>query len=976
MKDGKEKDKRIFQLTAKYLSAYIQELTNGKEEVFIAITDINAEMLPDEYLPPVEGCLFVRAEQEDYADAVRYRNDGEIRKLVLLCSDSIRRIDSLKDFIEYPIIPEDRDLLWKLLIQAFEITRREETLEEYVYTLVQNIPVEIGELLEYLEDCISREGKSVKFNRTKINDNVYRFGIWRTKGDGLNKGRLKRRIRYSKPDIVRQRLEKALEDRNMPDKLRKQIVSALGKDRLEKFIKEVEFEQVEEYFRYKKAAKKQKEEPEQEEHIYSYSYDMCLKEEGWDIVSVEEEIKAGWEEAPEETDARGSSFAKAKELFLVTEQELVACRKEIADLFEIIEEYGVLREKKEKWKSDLTELLSAFDQAVERGDFQKITPVMLSRYCKNQERFLSAYFAVLGWLLTDEAMNHLCENTEIVETLQMLFCREERGRIEMPFYHPVAGLYFLRLKKLYETAYQEMENLEIISDLPSYIVEQEKLWFPVRFLQKGRKLYQLDYTSIRKPGKILFYEEENRGANSPVNFRLLNSVIEEYIIQNPYLGMLSVSIVDLDDFQGLPFLLRRLQKLVNGKTCLLSRITIQIISKRERELKRELERLYHMGMGDPGIYFRFIKGKYIDGGNEQEIKDLLENCDLLFFADTDVIYNSGKMIRYTQEPNEVRKRLGDFDLNEQMKYLQTGRNHIELLWDTLQRIQNGGGAILSKWNNQELNMRKLREISVKVKDDAHFEAVIVSANERLLRHIYREENYQIRKSRISGNASILLMLSQKNRKSELKEGGTEAAEISLSELLDELTGEEDFCRQLLETEGAQEIFLQAVYEDGKLFFVFVVETKETEAAEEEKEKYQQFAGELVKEAFDGGYTMAKFREMLVDEFYGKTENYPLALALYQAGQGRGNSPEVKVRIQEPGEAGHSSYYPTTDIMELLDMLGFFEQLVEVDESSVTRFMEYYKKEMLLHVLRTSETEGLLETSMKRNMKNLYERIKG
>ena len=976
MKDGKEKNRRIFQLAAKYLSAYMQELTNGKEEAFIAITDIHAEMLPDEYLLPVEGCLFVRAEQEDYADAVRYRNDSKIKKLVLLCSDSIRRIDSLKDFIEYPIIPEDMDLLWKLLIQAFEITERDGTLEEYVYTLVQNIPVEIGELLEYLEDCISREGKSIKFNRRKINDHVNRFGIWRTKGDGLNKGRLKRQIRYSKPDIVRQRLEKALEDKNMPDKLRKQIVSALGKDRLEKFIKEAEFEWVEGYFRYKKTVKKQKEESEQEEHVYSYSYDMCLKEEGWDVAAVEEEIKAGSGEVTEETDGRGSSFAKAGELFAVEKHELATCRKEIEDLLEILEEYGILREKKERWKSCLTELLSAFDQAVAREDFQKITPVMLSRYCKNQERFLSAYFVVLGWLLTDEAMNHLCENTDIVETFQTLFCREEKGRIVMPFYHPVAGLYFLRLKKLYETAYQEMENLETISDIPSFIVEQEKLWFPVRFLQKGRKLYQLDYTSVRKPGELLFYEKESRGANSPVNFRLLNSVIEEYIIQNPYLGMLSVSIVDLDDFQGLPFLLRRLRKLVNGKTCLLSRITIQIISKRERELKRELERLYHMGMGDPGIYFRFIKGKYVDGGNELEIRDLLENCDLLFFADTDAIYNSGKMIRYTQEPNAVRKKLGNFDLKEQMEILQSGKNHIELLWDTLQRIQNGGGAVLSKWNNQELDMRKLREISAKVQKDAHFEAVIVSANECLLRHIYREENYQIRKSRISGNESILLMLSQKNKKNELKEKGTQAAEISLSGILDELTGEEDFCRQLLEAEGLQDIFLQAVYEDGKLIFLFIVETKEKEAAEEEREKYQQFAGELVKEVFCGnGYMTAKFREMLIDEFYGKTENYSLALALYQASQGRGNSPEAKVRIQEPGEVWHSCYYPTTDIMELLDMLGFFEQLIEVDESSVTRFMEYYKKDMLLHVLHTSETEGFLETSMKRNMRNLYERIK-
>ena len=68
---------------------------------------------------------------------------------------------------------------------------------------------------------------------------------------------------------------------------------------------------------------------------------------------------------------------------------------------------------------------------------------------------------------------------------------------------------------------------------------------------------------------------------------------------------------------------------------------------------------------------------------------MLENCDLLFFADTDVIYNSGKMVRYTQEPNEVKKKLGRFHLEEQMDFLQAGKNYIELLWDTLQRGRRG-----------------------------------------------------------------------------------------------------------------------------------------------------------------------------------------------------------------------------------------------------------------------------------------------
>lgn len=61
-----EKEKKIFQLTAKYLAEYIQALTDGKEEVFLAVTNINVKILPDEYLLPVEGCQIIRVEQEDY----------------------------------------------------------------------------------------------------------------------------------------------------------------------------------------------------------------------------------------------------------------------------------------------------------------------------------------------------------------------------------------------------------------------------------------------------------------------------------------------------------------------------------------------------------------------------------------------------------------------------------------------------------------------------------------------------------------------------------------------------------------------------------------------------------------------------------------------------------------------------------------------------------------------------------------------
>lgn len=974
------KDEQKFELTARYLDAYIRELLDGKEEAFIAITDISPEMLPDTYLRSGMGYTLTRVDRDNYSDAVRYRNDGAIKRLVLLCEDSIRRIDSLKDFIEYPIISGDREILWRILRSLFSVRKENRDLEECVSLLIRSVPMEIGDLLEYLDECISRRDGQCFFSMDKINDKLNRFDVWRSKGTSLTKAKLRRQLNYSKPDIVRQRLERALEDKAMPASLRQKIVEAMGKDRLDKLYGNTDFSEVEKYFRYRKPVRRQEKNQEQEEHLYEYSYDKCLKEENQKIQVVEDEIEEEYRE-PGEAGAQGDGpFDRAREIFVADERELKRCVEQIDELSALVDEYSVLEEKKTKWKKYIKELRSEFNAAVSRDDYRSITPVMLSRYCENQQKFISIYFEIMSWLLSDEVMNHLCDGTELVESLQMLFCKEDKGRVDMPFYHPVAGLYFLRLKKLYEEACRETEDLSQLSDIPSFMVNQEKLWFPIRFLQKEHKLYQLDYTSIREPGRITFYAEESRRANSTVNFRLFNSVIEEYILNNPYLGELYISIVDLNDIQGLPLLLRRLQRLVNDNKCFLSRIVISVVSLKEREIKQELARLYDMGMDDPSIYFRFIKRRYTREGQGQELDltELLKDSDLLFFADTDVIYNSNKMVRFTEEPNEVRRRLERFSLDEQITFSLEGKNYIELLWDTLQRIQNGGGAVLSRWSNQELNMRKLREINGKVQSDEHFAAVIISANNRLLRHFYRESHYQIRKSRVSGNESMILILSQKNRKQELLEEGSNEAAFSLSMLLDELAGEENFCRQLLETENLQNIIFWVSYENGRLHYHCRIELKEREDIKEkeypddEKEKYRQFAEELISYAFsDKGSLALRFREMLVNELYGRVESYPLALALYQLSDNTAE-PEVSVEIEE---AGKQPPYKSTDVMELLDLSEFFNELIEVDGSSVTRFLEYYQREMLSHVLSVAEKENLLTERMRLNMKTIYERIK-
>lgn len=977
------KEEDILQLLDCYLTRYIEKLISEKEEVFLAIIGINQEELQKDYLPVVEDCVPVWVNKKDYSEAVRKRNDDRIKKLVLLCADSIRWVDSLKDFVECPIIPDNPEILWELLRDVFKISERDKNVEEYVSILIQSVPMEIKDLLDYLANCVVVDKGKRSFSREKISNNIYYFGVWRIKGDRLSRSELQRQLTYSKPDIVRQKLEKALEDRQMPESLRKKISVALGKNQLDNLFKDVEFKEVVEYFRYKKVGKKQKEEIEQEEQDYGYSYDMCLKE-NQDIIVIEnqeiaaivaarEKTKKNADRAEDSENRADGVFEKARAVFHIEDSEWEQCEKVFEHLLELVEQYGVYEKKRKKLIDYLEKFRSEFNLAKNRGDFEWITPVMLSTYCTNQEKLISVYFEMLGWLLADEAMNHLCDGTELVEKLQIMFCKEYNGKIVMPFYHPMMGLYFTRLNMLYETACQEKQDREQLSELPYFMVEQEKMWFPIRFLQKENRLYQLDYTSIREPGRVLFYEKESRVANSPVNFRILNGVIEEYIVRNPYLGVLDISIVDLEDFQGLSLLLHRLQKLVDRKECLLCRVTITIVSLKERELRQELAKMYDMGMNDPVIYFRFIQGSYTREGRELEIDELLENSDLIIFADTDTIYNSGKMIRYTENPNEIKRRLEQFCLKEQLDFFQKGSNYIELLWDTLQRVQNGGEAILSKWNSQELNMKKLRELTKRVQEDKHFEAAIISANARLLHHIYRDNNYQIRKSSLSGNESVILILSQKNHKEELKETGECLSEISLNGFLDELSGEEGFCRQLLETDNMREFFLQVRYEEGKLFFQGIVEMENPESIE--NEKYEQFLDELVRYAFlEDSYLANRFRNMLMNELYRSVDSYSLALALFRPQDYLKDKPKIAVRGTGLGKK-EALVYKNTDIMELMELLSFFSCLAEVDERSVTSFREYYRKEMLFHALNVAQRENLLYESLRKNMAIMYERIK-
>lgn len=75
-----------------------------------------------------------------------------MRQLVLLSSDSVEMIDSLKDFVEYPVIPDDQEMLWDCLQTAFDLELDSEC-RKILGTVLEQKQISLEDLLNYIEEC-------------------------------------------------------------------------------------------------------------------------------------------------------------------------------------------------------------------------------------------------------------------------------------------------------------------------------------------------------------------------------------------------------------------------------------------------------------------------------------------------------------------------------------------------------------------------------------------------------------------------------------------------------------------------------------------------------------------------------------------------------------------------------------------------------------------------------------------------------
>ena len=199
-------ERDVQHLFVRYLKGYIKELTQGRREFFLSICDIEEDLLNSLNDAISEEYVTIVVNKKDYSKAVRLRNDAEIKKIVLLSGEGVQQIDSLKDFNEYSVCADDRNIFWPCIEDAFQIEISEE-IRDFLDILLREGSASFLEFFRYLYSCI--DARQIKVQ--KLNRNLSNLGIWYSdEKKVLTKGRIRSMIKKSKEDVVERQLTRAL----------------------------------------------------------------------------------------------------------------------------------------------------------------------------------------------------------------------------------------------------------------------------------------------------------------------------------------------------------------------------------------------------------------------------------------------------------------------------------------------------------------------------------------------------------------------------------------------------------------------------------------------------------------------------------------------------------------------------------------------------------------------------------------------
>ena len=422
-----------------YIRQYIDLLTKDREEFFLSLCDIEEEILLETDSTAFSGCYVVVIDRKDYSEAVRLRNDTNVSRIVLLSGEGVRQIDSLKDFNEYSVLPEDRERIWSCLEQVFKV-KLEQKVRVFLGAILEQNEISLGDLLRYLKESLAHG----KLDSAELNKNLPMLGIWKSRDSKiLGKGEIKKLIRASKYSVVESRLTKAVTDRKIDEQKKvRTIKNGLAKGDMQSILSAFYYDEVEDYLKSvpRERQTAEKEENAEEDHVlYSFSYEYKLGENTEEDI---DKIESRWlEERENEDEETGIDWGR----YSLGEEEEKCCEEQWEELIKKVNDANLPMEKRRNIQTWLDNFYRLFKKTW--PDIQNITPVCLDSFCGAAYEYAQEYFTLLSRLMFDESLRGSGTGAvkEIIEDILLLFCEKKEERISMPFYHPMAVFYYMEL---------------------------------------------------------------------------------------------------------------------------------------------------------------------------------------------------------------------------------------------------------------------------------------------------------------------------------------------------------------------------------------------------------------------------------------------------------------------------------------------------------------------------------------------------
>lgn len=951
-----------------YMKYYIEALTNEREEFFLSLCDIEEEPLQELEPSDFSGYEVIIVDKKDYSEAVRVRNDAGIKRIVLLSGEGVKQIDSLKDFNEYSVLAENRELMWECLEKALR-TSLEPKVRAFLEVILRQSEVSLWELLQYLREGMVRR----RMVPQKLNENLPRLGIWKSKDRELpGKGKISRMLRNSRYSVIDNCLMRAISNHKIDDPQQERLISgSLSRGNIQKILSGIYYEDADRWLRHepREDAGQRGKKAVSEELLYDSSYEYKIRENPeQDIMEIERE----WLQARQNPE-QGAEQEADWDRYFVPKFEIRNNIRGIEQLIARIQDSNLSPSRAEQMTGRLLELMHEFRRAANR--VLEASPVCLNAVCERAAGYTQKYFELLSWVLRDEAFRGSDAGSSLAQDIYLLFCRRGESRIRMPYYHPIQIFYYMCRREAFEfiLAGQEASETELKNQVLYALEEKLSQQFPIDFIRVDGKRFVLDHTTVQD-SYTDFISMENGTAYSAMDFKVVQQQILDYIARHPCLTEITVCLADISELTGLLQTVGRIRALAGKRENHIGRIDFLILSYREEELKRELCQIWERIGMDDRIRFRFARDSYRKESGGYNLEKILQDADLVILADNAMLYTKPRPVANRGDNNQLYNRLAAFQIEEQVSdYFWRGRSDISVIWGTLQQMAVERQEGFWRWRDRELSSELLAFINGRVRADKTKTIVILSSNEHILSEIYKTEYMRAWRKKHNGRTIMLLSFDSGWQREERAEAGR--IRYSMREFYDTALDMEDIMEQLLPE--VTDVELEISYDKGRYRCRCLGRLEEGMEKETgwEKRCGTWLSWQLQDFLEEENVLTEYFKELWLNQLYAGGGGILTTLMAEQLYGGRCIEFYCESRTGGEGQSTGRAERDCAESVRIHELLQFLSGKTVIDERTVGQFRERYDSGALEEMLSSEEYRNFIEDSIWERMVKMQERIR-